>query len=135
MAILAFANTKEGVGESTLAARFAASFEHASRAVSLIDPDFQQRSLTQFMAARRRPSVAGGPCLDLVDLKLDPGLAPDARRAAFADRLRQTIAALKDAAHPVIIDVPATGGGFSARSCRPPISSSLRSMKAGPTWP
>ena len=112
MAVIAFANTKGGVGKSTLAAHFAASFEHASRPVSLIDLDFQQRSLTHFMAARRRLEVAAEPHLDLIDLKPDRELAQDARRAAFVEQFQHTIAELRRAGHLAIIDLPATGGGF-----------------------
>lgn len=112
MAIITVANTKGGVGKSTLAANLAAAFEQAGRSVSVFDLDLQQRSLSHFITARRNTHDPGAGTITLADLDFDPALPAAQRGAAFRDRFEALARELSAQGAVVIIDLPAGGGAF-----------------------
>lgn len=113
MAIITVANTKGGVGKSTIAANLAAGIEHDGRPVSVFDLDLQQRSLSQFINARHHASGPGRRNMTLADLRFDPHLPAEARRLAFQTQLEGLARDLSAKGAVVLIDLPAGGGAFA----------------------
>jgi len=104
MQVITIANTKGGVGKSTLALHLAAAFQRQGLSASVIDADLGQRSAAWFLERRyeRLNGKAGEP-VSVVTLTRKPD-------ETLVERFIELVKAERDKGRRVVIDTPAGGG-------------------------
>lgn len=104
MTIITIANTKGGVGKSTLALHLAAALQRQSLDASLIDIDIAQASASHFLQRRRETfnGPSGAP-ITVIALPRNPA-------DTLCQRFEARVKTERDKGRRVIIDTPAGGG-------------------------